>query len=131
MTGVSGHVARLVDDRDQFRCVRCGAFFIVGSRHHRQRRGSGDHTPPNLILLCGTGTTGCHGWVHAHPQRARANGWIVPVENRADPTEIPVLVFPGVWQMLLPDGTTKGIPSSEALELLAVFGLVKTGEVTI
>ena len=68
-----------VDNRDMASCVRCGVSLHVtsGSRHHRQRRREGDHSPANLVLLCGSGTTGCHGWVHAHPAEARSLGLIV------------------------------------------------------
>lgn len=70
-------------ERDGGRCFRCGK--PVGphwpgySFHHRQSRSQGVNTPDNLILLCGSGTTGCHGWVHAHPAESRedGNGWIV------------------------------------------------------
>ena len=72
-------VAAAVDRRDGEACVRCGLSlaWLPGSRHHRQRRQVGGHRVANLILLCGSGTTGCHGWVHANPQAARDNGWIV------------------------------------------------------
>ena len=33
---------------------------------------------PNLALLCGTGTTGCHGHIESHRTQAKADGWIVP-----------------------------------------------------
>lgn len=77
--GPSPETCRLVDERDQERCVRCGRSLHVthGSRHHRQLRRHGDHSPANLILLCGSGTTGCHGWVHAHPALAYEMGWML------------------------------------------------------
>lgn len=42
--------------------------------------------PGNLLLLCGSGTTGCHGLVHARPLEARDEGfivsrWAVPAET--------------------------------------------------
>lgn len=33
--------------------------------------------PRNLIRLCGTGTTGCHGWVESHRTEALRTGWLV------------------------------------------------------
>lgn len=53
------------------------------SLHHRVPRGMGGsktswiNAPSNLILLCGTGTTGCHGWVEANRAVARDQGWII------------------------------------------------------
>lgn len=47
------------------------------SRHHRQLRRHGDHSAANLILLCGSGTTGCHGWVHANPALSYEMGWLL------------------------------------------------------
>jgi hypothetical protein len=74
-------------ERQHGRCMRCGKA-VAGRRasvHHRQRRGGGDETAPNKVILCGDGTstdpvTGeleCHGWVHANPREAREKGWIV------------------------------------------------------
>lgn len=40
--------------------------------HHRKPRGMGGtrrpwvDEPSNLIALCGSGTTGCHGWIESH-----------------------------------------------------------------
>lgn len=79
-----------VDTRDMQCCVRCGLSLHVshGSRHHRQSRRFGDHSAANLVLLCGSGTTGCHGWVHAHPALSREIGLIVP--SWADPKSVPL-----------------------------------------
>ena len=73
----------MVDDRDGRRCVRCGRslYAVGGSRHHRKLRSQctrvEKHQVQNLILLCGSGTTGCHGFVHMHPTIAYENGWCV------------------------------------------------------
>lgn len=138
MSAVPAGVARKVDARDEYACVRCGAALtsIAGSRHHRQRRRDGGHTAPNLILLCGSGTTGCHGWAHANPKAACAAGYIVPATGRATPDVIPVLVYaPGiargwsehVWYVLGDDGGRERIPETEARELLATFGITQEG----
>jgi hypothetical protein len=76
-------VAKLVDRRDGKCCVRCGAYAEGGSRHHRllKSRG-GQDTADNLILLCGSGTTGCHGWVHANPSYATEFGYMVSSGTR-------------------------------------------------
>lgn len=68
-TGPSTSVRELVLERDGYACVCCGRS-VIGwpySIHHRKRRSQGGrHTPENLITLCGSGTTYCHGHVHAH-----------------------------------------------------------------
>ena len=46
--------------------------------HHRQLAGQGGpDTPENLLWVCGSGTTGCHGWIHANPQQAIWLGLLV------------------------------------------------------
>lgn len=76
-------------ERDGYRCVRCGKI-IVGishvSVHHRILGNRKDRRPSNLITLCGSGTTGCHGWVHNHPVDAKTRGWIVSRFARRDAT---------------------------------------------
>lgn len=42
----------------------------------------------NGVLLCGSGTTGCHGEVERDRLQAMADGWIVP--DHEDPTLIPI-----------------------------------------
>lgn len=68
-------------ERDGHHCVRCGAWLTTNwpsySCHHRQSKSVGPDTLDNRIMLCGTGSTGCHAWVHQHPAESRANGWIV------------------------------------------------------
>lgn len=33
--------------------------------------------PRNLILLCGSGTTGCHGWVESNRRTAQRLGYLI------------------------------------------------------
>jgi hypothetical protein len=55
-------VARLRGDE----CVACGR--PPGSVHHVIPRGErGDDVTENLLLLCGSGTSGCHGAWHGNP----------------------------------------------------------------
>lgn len=66
--------------RDLFACARCGTNVAErpSSVHHRVRRSQGGrHVMENLVTLCGTGTTNCHGWVHANITEARAFGWLL------------------------------------------------------
>lgn len=124
MTSVPALVARKVDLRDEWCCRRCGIrlSIVEGSRHHRQRRGAGGHVTSNLILLCGSGTTGCHGWVHSHVTMAVSRGLIVPVNGRARSKFIPIYLR-GSWWLLDDVGGQVQVPEATALETLAAFGL--------
>lgn len=69
-TGPSRKVRALVLARDGYACCRCGKGCGPGiaeySLQHRKARGvGGDNSLSNLILLCGSATTGCHGHVEA------------------------------------------------------------------
>lgn len=76
----SAATVQAIQWRDDFRCVGCGAASPLNCQH-RLARGMGGtssdlkSTPANGILLCGSGTTGCHGWVEHHPAPASALGW--------------------------------------------------------
>lgn len=92
---------RFVEHRDRYRCVRCGKPLEnqPASHHHRKLRsqsaGASDkHAAYNLICLCGSGTTGCHGWVHAHPAKAYEMGLMVHAWQ--DPRDVPVHTWRGI-----------------------------------
>ena len=94
--------------RDEGRCVR-GGDPIQGfdfSVQHRVARGMGGSRhaarPSALILLCGSATTGCHGWVESHPAEAREQGYRVPAGT--DPATWPVLWHGEEWRVLTDDG---------------------------
>lgn len=76
--------------RAQMRCERCGDTDGPFAAHHRKLRSQGGtHDIRNLALLCDFG--GCHDTqVHAHPTRAKGEGWIVC--SYADPATVPVLM---------------------------------------
>ena len=95
----------LVVARAQGCCERCHRYAMSGahSLHHRRPRGMGGtktpDTPANLVLLCGTGTTGCHGWVESHRAVAIAQGWLVPRRDPRDPADVPVLIDEAWWKL--------------------------------
>ncbi len=127
MSNPSRALCALVDARDGQRCVRCGVSLTVvaGSRHHRLRRREGGHSASVLVLLCGSGTTGCHGWVHAHPKAARAVGLVIPAAGRiraGDVPAIPVKTFQG-WRLFDDLGGSEPVHEGLALELLTTFGV--------
>lgn len=80
----------LIDGRERQRCAKCGVIiWSGGSRHHRKykSRGGGDEVS-NGVLLCGSGTTGCHGWAHHNPVSAREAGF--SVHTWEDPRLVPI-----------------------------------------
>ena len=95
----------LILDREGGECFRCRLKVVWWpddrpqalapySIHHRRPRGMGGSTddltdhPSNGILVCGTGTTGCHGWIEAHRSAALADGYLV--RQGVDPSTVPV-----------------------------------------
>lgn len=104
-------VVRQVRERDLGRCARCGHADISRplTSQHRVGRGMGGsradwiNQPQNLLTLCGSGTTGCHGWVEHHPREAQAHGWAVS-RYAGDPAGVPAWTWRG-WLMLHADGT--------------------------
>jgi hypothetical protein len=109
MSQPSKHTCDLVDARDEARCVRCGKSLynaLTFSRHHRRMRSHpfpGLHEASNVIDVCGSGSTFCHGWIHEHPREAMANGWLVSgFEDH--PETVPVLTAQHGWALLGNDG---------------------------
>ncbi len=103
MTAISPKTRQSVYDREAGCCARCGVHCLTGphSVHHRRPKGMGGSSSTataslaNLILLCGTGVTGCHGWVESNRTLATRAGWLCP--SWADPADWPVERRPGVW----------------------------------
>lgn len=89
---------RIVHRRADQHCERCGRVIReqeFASIHHRRRRSQGgQNTPENMTLLHGSGVTGCHGWVHAHPADAMKEGFLVPAW--LDPADVPVKMPQGM-----------------------------------
>ena len=116
-----------VDTRDKHSCVKCGVSLhsTAGSRHHRKLRSQGGkHDVENLILLCGSGTTGCHGWVHANPKEAYAGGFIV--RSSKLPVSVPVLYADG-WHYL--EGVERyPVNANTAVEYMVLLGAITTGK---
>lgn len=103
--GVSIEVAQLVVARDNWSCVNCGRS-IAGlergrewSIHHRIPRGMGGSRdlrlslPANLIVLCGSGVTDCHGVVERYRTWARDRGLLL--WRSQEPDQVAVAVHAG------------------------------------
>lgn len=75
-------------------CELCGVYAYGGSLHHRRPRGMGGSkdpvtsSPANALLLCGSGTTGCHGQVEGNRADALERGLLL--RQHQDPTTEPV-----------------------------------------
>lgn len=101
MTGFSKAVVAQIIDRDGASCVMCGSNVNLDARgadwsiHHRRPRGMGGSRsaevscPANGLVLCGSGTTGCHGRVEASRSWAMTHGFLVP--QWRDPELVPVV----------------------------------------
>jgi hypothetical protein len=44
----------------------------------------------NLVLLCGSGTTGCHGYVHQHPAESYKAGFMIHRNGLDTPEQVPM-----------------------------------------
>jgi len=108
--------------RDGSTCVRCGV--VVGSGgnvHHRRNRGMGGsraaNVIANLVTLCGTPTSGCHGDVTLRPAAIDAErfGWVLPTNGTIDPATVPVLVAWLGWAYPLRDGSWQVIDDMRAV----------------
>lgn len=103
-TGPTPAQRNLVLERAGGRCEICGIVLFIASTagtriysfHHRQPRGMGGtarrdiNSPANILLLCGSGTTHCHGTVERNRRVALEAGWLV--HSAADPANSPVAI---------------------------------------
>jgi len=90
----------IVWERDQDRCFNCWKILHRSqggySVHHRIPRGMGGSrdpvldSPANLVLLCGTGTTGCHGLIEQNREMYTAYGFLISHLSLVDPTRVPI-----------------------------------------
>ena len=109
MAAAALKVRKLVVERDQHCCARCG-WDICGqySIHHRKPRrmgGSKDpltHSAANQILLCGSGVDLCHGHIESNRAEALALGWLL--RDSRDPSDAPVLHALHGWVLLDTEG---------------------------
>lgn len=127
-TGPDAATVELVGERDGWRCVRCGHQVsdergVGWSVQHRRPRGSGGsrdprlNQPANLVILCGSAVTFCHGEVESNRAASRAYGYLISQHSPVAPADVPVLVttYPGSedghvlpeieWRLLDNDGS--------------------------
>jgi HNH endonuclease len=80
---------RRLRERSEGYCEKCGLEWATNAHHRKNRSQGGRDDLSNLLLLCGSGTTGCHGWITEHPAEAYEKGWSVRQPN--DPARMSVL----------------------------------------
>lgn len=115
-TGPASAVVDLVWERDGGSCARCGTGLSFAQRgvawsvHHRRPRGMGGtkqawvNQPANLVTLCGSGTTGCHGWIESNRADARLLGWLIPLNGVQTAEQIGVTYWDGTLRYLNDEG---------------------------
>lgn len=98
--------------RDNESCFYCGQGLLWHQRgyswsaHHRRPRGAGGTSNPeigkasNMLTLCGTGTTGCHGWVESNRTTALEYGLLVTTNGIDMPVNVPARRKDGSWWWL-------------------------------
>ncbi len=117
----------IVNTRAGGRCELCGA---PGTNiHHRRKRSQGGRwDPSNLLRLCGSGTTGCHGRIEVRPKVSHRLGlWLTSGDPA--PAEAPVVAHPsglwlGWWQPA-DDGTWVEVRELDAGDVFA-YGVITT-----
>lgn len=122
-TGPTTETVEIVWKRDNGCCAYCGdevlVFGVRGwdwSIQHRRPRGSGGdarpetNLPGNLVLLHGSGTTGCHGQVESFRADAQSKGFLIPRESIDRPELHAIEHALHGWCYLLDDGTVSTDP---------------------
>jgi len=114
---VSQAVRAQVLQRATYKCERCGIPLSKGfyySLHHRTPRGMGGsreerlNLPSNLVAICGSGTTGCHGFIESNREMAEREGWLV--SRYEESAEIPIFIYGVGWRYLMDEGTYSTSP---------------------
>lgn len=79
---------RALKERAMHCCEVCGQHGANNAHHRINQSQGGPDTLGNLMLVCGSGTTGCHGRITTSPHWAKRQGYTVP--GTFNPCEIPL-----------------------------------------
>lgn len=74
---VTAATRALLHERAGGCCEGCGVAGATNAHHRMNRSQGGADKLSNLLLLCGSGTMGCHGTVTMNPHWARVRGLTV------------------------------------------------------
>lgn len=80
------------------------------------------YSAANCLVLCGTGTEGCHGYVEAHREESYELGRLV--RSGDDPCTVPVTLRGGGRVLLTVDGEYAPV-GGRPLELPAAAGRIR------
>lgn len=120
-TGPTAAVVETCLERAQYCCEIHGGELghirgLDWSVHHRIPRGMGGsrrgglNLPPAVLVVCGSGTTGCHQVIESHRSAAYRAGWLL--HSGAAPAVEPVLIESGArWVLLTADGGYRPCPA--------------------
>lgn len=100
MSSIPAKIRTALRDRSHELCEKCGKSYANNAHHRINKSQGGRNVLSNLLMLCGSGVTGCHGWVTEHPKESYENGW--SVRSGGDPVVEPV-VYRGDRKVLLGD----------------------------
>jgi hypothetical protein len=127
---VTAKVRREVIARDKQTCQWCGRWVDVESGwyslQHRRARGMGGtkridtDLACNLVLVCGTGTTECHGEIESHRERAVERGF--NVADRHNPALVPLLDYSDQWLRMDALGGRELLSDIDAVEYMVLVG---------
>jgi 5-methylcytosine-specific restriction endonuclease McrA len=107
-TQIPTKVRRQINERDHYRCLRCG---MAGTeQHHRVRRRDGGHRRSNIVLLCHD----CHREVTLNPLTSKLTGYIVPPWLADAAPTTPLMTFTGAWVLLDDEGNVTPAPLTTA-----------------
>jgi hypothetical protein len=115
-TPAESDAREIVEVRSGGRCEVAIEGICVGGRpnfHHRKDKSvGGQWSASNGLAACGSGSTGCHGWITEHPAGARAKGW--SVRSHIDLDRTPLLVR-GQWLLFFANRAVKRLRPHEVV----------------
>ena len=85
-------------------CEVCGQHGATNAHHRVNASQGGRGTLGNLLLVCGSGTTGCHGRITTNPTWAKSQGYTV--HPASEPCDVPVMRwsrYTGAHELVLVD----------------------------
>lgn len=92
---------------------------IDWSAHHIEARGMGGSKAPwtntaaNGVAVCGSGTTGCHGYIESHREHAETLGFLIRRTGVLRPGQVPIKHFIHGVVYLREDGDVDPVGASD------------------